>query len=69
MKEYLSLYEREGAPIQTQVLHLLGHSSPDTGVLHQVIHLWAYDSMEDRARKRAQLRDAPGWKEYAAKVS
>jgi hypothetical protein len=37
-------------------------------MLNQVVHLWAYDSMEDRSRRRAELQVAPGWKDYVAKI-
>lgn len=68
MKEFLALYEREGFPVQTRVLRMLGYFQTEIGVLNQVVHLWAYDSMEDRSRRRAQLQMAPGWKDYAAKA-
>lgn len=68
MKEFLTLYESEGFPVQTRVLRMLGYFQTEIGVLNQVVHLWAYDSMEDRSRRRAQLQMAPGWKDYAAKA-
>lgn len=68
MKEYLALYESEGLPIQRRVLRMLGYFQTEIGVLNQVVHLWAYDSMEDRSRRRAELQGTPGWKDYAAKA-
>jgi len=68
MKEYLALYEREGLPIQSKVLRMLGYFRSEGELLNQVVHLWAYDSMEDYSRRRAELQVAPGWKDYVAKV-
>ncbi|UUZ78207.1 NIPSNAP family protein [Polaromonas sp. P1(28)-13] len=68
MKEYLALYEGEGLPIQSKVLRMLGYFQTEGDPLKQVVHLWAYDSMEDRSRRRAELQTAPGWKAYVAKV-
>jgi len=28
------------------------------------VHVWAYDSVEDRAKKRAAMQADPDWKEY-----
>ena len=33
-----------------------------------MVHLWAYDSMEDRAQRRATLAKAPAWQAYLAKM-
>jgi hypothetical protein len=68
MKEYLALYECEGLAIQSKVLRMLGYFQTEDELLNQVVHLWAYDSMEDRSRRRAELQVAPGWKDYAAKI-
>ena len=68
MKEYLALYEREGLPIQSKVLRMVGYFQTEGDALNQVVHLWAYDSMEDRSRRRAELQVAPGWKDYVAKI-
>jgi len=68
MKDFLALYESEGLPIQKRVLRMLGYFQTEIGVLNQVVHLWVFDSMEDRSRRRAELQIAPGWKDYAAKA-
>lgn len=68
MKDYLALYESEGLPIQSKVLRMLGYFKTEDELLNQVVHLWAYDSMEDRTRRRAELQVAPGWKDYVARI-
>jgi len=66
---YVSLYAQEGLAIQRPILgHLLGYFTSDIGTLNQVIHLWAYESLADRAERRARLLADPAWRTYAAKV-
>lgn len=68
-QKYVSMYEAEGLSIQRPVLgHLLGYFTSDIGDLNQVVHLWAYEDLGDRAQRRARLLADPAWKAYAAKV-
>ncbi|HEV3178803.1 MAG TPA: NIPSNAP family protein [Stellaceae bacterium] len=67
--EYLRLYESEGMAIQTRILgRLVGYFTTEIGPLNQIIHMWGYDSFEDRSRRRAQMQADPGWKAYVAKI-
>src|SRR5262250_3190863 len=67
--EYLRLYESEGMAIQTRILgRLVGYFTTDIGPLNQIIHMWGYDSLENRARRRAQMQADSGWKAYVAKI-
>ena len=52
--EYLQLYEREGLEIQREILgHLVGYYTTEVGeAVNQVVHLWAYESFEDRDARR-----------------
>lgn len=69
MDEFLHLYETVGLPIQRRVLpRLLGFFTSEIGVLNQVVHLWGYDSLEQRTEKRAEMRATPGWNEYVTQV-
>jgi hypothetical protein len=66
---YVRMYEEEGLAIQRPILgHLVGYFTSELGELNQVVHLWAYDSVEDRAARRRVLLADPAWKIYAAKV-
>lgn len=65
---YLKLYESEGLPVQ--VRHLgkpIGYFVTEVGPLNQVVHLWGYESMADRERKRAALAADPEWVGYLKK--
>jgi hypothetical protein len=67
--EYLRLYEEEGLAIQTRILpKLVGYFSTEFGPLNQVVHLWAYESLDQRAERRAELMADPGWQAYVAKI-
>lgn len=67
--QYVSMYQEEGLAIQRPILgHLVGYFTSDIGELNQVVHLWAYESMADRAARRARLLSDADWKAYAAKV-
>jgi hypothetical protein len=68
-RRYIEMYEAEGLAIQRPILgNLIGYFTSDIGPLNQVIHLWAYESMEDRATRRARLTSNPAWLAYSAKV-
>jgi len=63
--EYLKNYETLGLPIQREVLgNLVGFFQTEIGALNTVVHIWAYDSLDDRAARRAALGAHPGWPAY-----
>ncbi|AKC80635.1 NIPSNAP domain containing protein [Xanthomonas arboricola] len=66
---FLRLYEAEGLALQREVLgNLVGYFTSEVGKLNRVIHLWGYDSFEDRARRRTQLHGDPAWREFLSKA-
>lgn len=66
---FLSLMEKEGIAIERRILgRLLGFYTGEIGTLNQVVHLWSYDSFEDRQQRRAQLAADPGWSAFVPKV-
>lgn len=66
---YLKLYEAEGMAIQKPILgRLVGYYSTEFGPLNQVIHLWAYESLEERTERRGRLLADERWQAYVAKV-
>ena len=63
--EFLRIYEQHGLPVQLPILGtLVGYYTTEFGPLNQVIHMWGYESFEDRARRRAELVKSPGWQAY-----
>lgn len=68
--EYFTLYEAEGMEIQREILgRNLGYYSTEVGPsLNQVVHLWAYESLDDRGARRKRLQAHPGWQAYVQKI-
>ena len=55
----------KGLAVQKRILgHLVGYYSVEVGPLNQVVHLWAYDSLDERAKRRAALWADPEWLAY-----
>lgn len=68
-QQYVNLYEAEGLAIQRPILgHLLGYFTSEIGTLNQVVHLWAYEDLQDRMERRKRLLGDPRWQTYAVKV-
>lgn len=68
-REYFALYEAEGLPIQQRILgRLVGYYHTDIGELNQIVHLWAYEDLNERAERRARLLSDPGFKAYITKM-
>ncbi len=70
LAEYVRLYETEGYAIQTKHLgQPVGwYTSMDIGDLNQIVHLWAYDDLADRAKKRGSMAADPEWQAYVKKI-
>lgn len=67
--EYFRLYESFGLPPQLRILQrMVGYYRSETGPLNQVVHLWAYDNMEDRRRRRNALVADPDFADYTRRM-
>jgi hypothetical protein len=70
LPEFYRIYLPEPLALQQRILgNLIGYFTVEAGTLNQVVHLWGYDSFEDRARRRALLMAEPIWQDYIARVS
>jgi hypothetical protein len=66
---YLKLVEEEGIAIQRSHLgHLAGYFATDIGPLNEIVHIWAFDSLADRERRRAALLLDPNWLTFLPKI-
>jgi hypothetical protein len=69
VSEYLRLYEAEGLSVQRSILGtMLGYFQTEIGPLNQVVHLWAYESFDEREQRRARLAEHPAWQAYLKKM-
>ena len=65
MGEYLALFESQALPVLRR--HLgdpLGYFVVEHGPLHQVVHLWGYESLADLEQRRGARDADPAWGEY-----
>lgn len=70
MAQYLNLVRHEGLAIQQPILgHLVGYFTTEIGVLSQVTHLWAYPSLDERARRRGALALDKRWQAFIPRLS
>lgn len=66
---FLKLYEEEGMDIQVKILgKMMGYYYTEFGPLNQIVHMWGYDSLDDRIIRRKKLLASEEWKSYAAKM-
>ena len=69
MKQWLHKYETEGLPLQKKHLgEFLGLFTTEVGNLHQVVFMWAYESMGDRERRRAAMEADPAWQKFIGEI-
>lgn len=67
--QYLKHYQEKGLAVQLPILgHLVGWFTSEIGTLNQIVHMWAYTSLDDRAARRAKLGAEPAWHEYLALI-
>lgn len=67
--EYLKLYQNEGMPVQLKYLpHMVGYYFVEVGPQNTIVHQWAYDSLDQREKLRAQMQADPAWQEYVKKT-
>ena len=69
VQAYLHLVEDEGIAIQKSYLGaLVGYFYTEIGSLNEIIHIWAYESLDERERRRAALAADPGWQAFMPKI-
>lgn len=67
--EYLKLVREEGIAIQAPILGgLIGYFVTEIGPLNQVVHMWRYEDLEDRARRRRTLSQDPRWQAFIPRL-
>jgi hypothetical protein len=55
--------------LQKKILgNMLGYFTTEIGELNAFVHLWGYESFEERSRRRTLLAAEPAWQEYLAQI-
>ena len=63
--KWLALYEELGLPVQLRHLgNLIGFFQTEIGTLNQVVHLWSFDSLDERQRRRSEMAKDPAWHDF-----
>ena len=66
---YLTLVAQEGIAVQRSHLgQLVGYFSSEIGPLNEIVHVWAYRDLADRAERRAKLAADPRWQAFLPKL-
>jgi len=66
--QYFKNYEEFGMKVQLKHLpNMVGYYTTEVGELNVVIHLWAYDDLNERDRRRAAMQADPEWHAYLSK--
>jgi hypothetical protein len=65
VQQYYADYDPRGLAIQQRILgNLIGYFHTEIGELNQIVHLWGYDSLAEREKRRAVLAADPEWHAY-----
>ncbi|SIT37335.1 NIPSNAP family containing protein [Paraburkholderia ribeironis] len=66
---YLKLVEEEGIELQKRYLgELVGYFFSELGPLNQIVHMWAYPSLDEREARRQRLAADPAWQAFVPKI-
>lgn len=68
LADWLALYQSDALQVQTEHLgNLVGFFTTEFGAANQVVHIWGYDSLDDRTVRRAKMAADPRWAEFSRK--
>ena len=68
LKKQLAMYEKFGFAVQKRYFgEPLAYLVAETGDVNTYVHLWVYEDVADRARKRAAMMGDPEWLAYLEK--
>jgi hypothetical protein len=47
---------------------MVGYYSTEVGTLNMIVHMWAYESLDQREKCRAAMSADPDWQAYLTKI-
>lgn len=66
----VKLYREEGLALQQRYLDkFLGYFTAETGNVNQIVFMWGFSSLDDRAARRDRMAQDPEWQAYLSKVT
>lgn len=69
VRDYLRIYNECGRELQTRTLgQLVALMTPESGDINQLVFHWAFDSLDERARRRAALMADSAFAEFRKQV-
>jgi NIPSNAP len=69
LPEVVRMYAEEGTQIAQEHLgNLIGAFTVDIGDLSSIVHMWGFESLDERARRRAELQADPRWKAFLPRL-
>ncbi len=60
---YLRQFAEKGLPVVSRYCTLVGYWVVESGLLNRVVHIWAFDSVEQRREARERWWRDPDWTE------
>ena len=63
MAQYIEQFERIGLPIVQRYCNLVGYWTTESGELNRVIHIWEFESAQQRDEARARWWQDTEWLE------
>ncbi|WP_027722885.1 NIPSNAP family protein [Maridesulfovibrio zosterae] len=64
LASYMKLFEDVGLPVLKKYAELVGYWYTDIGELNQVVHIWRYESLDQRTINRKKLYADNDWQNY-----
>lgn len=69
MQQYVNLLKEEGVHLVRRHLgEPIAFYTTTIGDLNTLVHLWQYESLEDRERRRTAMSADPDWQAYLLKI-
>jgi len=66
---FMARYQAGPLELQKRILgNLLGYFVTEIGPLNETVHLWGYDSLDERTRRRAALMAEPEWRAFLQEI-
>ena len=67
--EYLKVVGETGIAIQKRHLgKLVGYFYSEIGPINEIVHIWAFTSLDDREERRTRLMADPDWQAFLPRI-